>query len=226
MRYCILFTLDHDYLIIGFDGFKYNASIIRTGWNPHTLSAINFNFCDPIDKKLIPRIFKDHYWSKKKFSITFPISFEADRNIYLSRRKIPSFNLFDGSHKEFIRKLELTGFDFSCFQREIEFNDFNIDSDYLFYGKSIQRKSNLLLSLYRDKSINYCVVMDYSMVQIIPQGFHLIVYIDSITKEFLEWFKLVKEVDSFVSIIYTSDNYDIIDSNRSILDNYLTLLKC
>ena len=226
MRYCILFTLDHDYLIIGFDGIDYVASIIRTGWNPHTLSAINFNFCNPVDKKLIPRIFKDHYWTKKKFSITFPISFEADRNIYLDRRGIPRFDLFDGTHKDFIRKLELTGFDFTCFNREISNSEFDVNLDYLFYGKSVQRKSNLLLNLYRERKVNYCVVTDFSLVDTIPVGFHLVVYIDSMTKEFLEWFKLVKESGSFISIIYTSDDYSILDKNRAILDNYLILLKC
>lgn len=226
MSYTILLTLDHDYLIIGFDGSNYNASIIRTGWNPHTLSAINFNFCDPVDKKLIPRIFKDHYWTKKRFTIHFPISFESDRDVYLDRRNIPKFNLFDGTHKEFIRKLELTGFDFSCFNREISISEFNPDLDYLFYGKSVQRKSNLLLNLYKEKKINYCVLSDYSSVSVLPKDFHLVVYLDSFSKEFLEWFKSVKDVGLPISIVYTSDDYSILDKNRDILDNFLILLKC
>ena len=226
MRYYILFTLDHDYLVIGFDGSEYNASIIRTGWNPHTLSAINFNFCNPVEKKLIPKIFKDHYWTKKKFTITFPISFESDRNIYLKRRNIPQFDLFDGSHKDFIRKLELTGFDFSRFDREISSSEFNIDLDYLFYGKSVQRKSNLLLNLYRERSINYCVVSDFTLVDSVPSCFHLVVYIDSFSKEFLEWFKSMKEAGLFLCIIYNSDDYSVLDKNRELLDNYLILLKC
>lgn len=226
MSYTILFTLDHDYLIIGFDGSNYKASIIRTGWNPHTLSSINFNFCEPIDRKLIPRIFKDHYWTKKRFEVHFPISFEADRNVYLTRRDIPVFDLFDGTHKDFIRKLELTGFNFSCFHKEISSSEFDVNQDYLFYGKSVQRKSNLLLSLYRDRKVNYCVISDFTSIQIIPSEFHLVVYVDSITKDFLIWFKSIKEQDVYISIVFMNDDYSILDQNRDILENYLVMLKC
>lgn len=226
MRYTILFTLDHDYLIIGFDGSDYRASIIRTGWNPHTLSAINFNFCEPVDRKLVPKIFKDHYWTKKKFQIHFPLGFEANRNVYLFRRDIPVFDLFDGTHKDFIKKLEMVGFNFTCFQKEIAMSEFDPDHDYLFYGKSIQRKCNLLLNYYKEQKINYCVVSDFETVSFIPSSFHLVVYLDEFSKEFLTWLLEMKHNDVYVSIVFMNEDYSIVDKNLQLLESYFTMVKC
>jgi len=229
MLYTMLYTTDHDYLIIGWDEVtkEYQASLVRTGWNPHHLYSVNFKFVGPVDRKIVPLMFVRHYWSRKSFKVTFPLGFESSRNSYLIRKGFKVFDLFDGSHTAFIESLTKTGFEFSFFKRSIDEGNYDTEQNYLLFGPNTKRVGNLFLNTMRNKGVNYYYVSSWrNQTEEVFGVNHFVVEVDELNEEFIKWCSsFVREGCYYIFLVLQQD-YTSIERNIHIFNKDFSVLKC